>query len=206
MLRGYAPRDSTCPWLRGRSARCTDSSRASRSRPEAPRSHPPALRRGQQARLSARVAAAEAYHGGSLISSVVGNPLLARGGHGGQTGGQRVQAPADSARPTQSVCAGEEERPPVWLPQVRACSPGLLRDEEAVGSNPATPTAKRQVRGLCDRVAMVLGDELRDYRILFTWCMPAVEVLSAVHDGGRLPVAVFGTEARRRTVIRSLPR
>jgi hypothetical protein len=75
-----------------------------------------------------------------------------------------------------------------------------------VGSNPATPTAKHQVRGLCDRVATVLGDELRDYRILVTGDIPAVEVLSAVHDGGRLPVAVSGTEARRKTMIRSLPR
>jgi len=36
-------------------------------------------------------------------------------GHGGQTGGQRAQAPADSARLTQSVCAGEEEGPPARL-------------------------------------------------------------------------------------------
>ena len=27
---------------------------------------------------------------------------------------------------------------------------------------------------LCDQVAMVSGDELRDYRILFRWCIPAV--------------------------------
>ena len=34
-----------------------------------------------------------------------------------------------------------------------------------------------------DRVAMASGDELRDYRILFRWCIPAVEALSAVHGG-----------------------
>jgi hypothetical protein len=39
---------------------------------------------------------------------------------------------------------------------------------------------------------MASGDELRDYRILFRWCIPAVEALSAVHDGDRPPVAAFG--------------
>jgi hypothetical protein len=34
-------------------------------------------------------------------------------GHGGQIGGQRAQAPADSARLTQSVSAGDDEKPPV---------------------------------------------------------------------------------------------
>jgi hypothetical protein len=53
-------------------------------------------------------------------------------------------------------------------------------DEEAVGSNPATLTAKHQVRVLCDRVAMASGDELRDYRILFRWCIPAVGAFSTV--------------------------
>jgi len=47
---------------------------------------------------------------------------------------------------------------------------------------------------------MVLGDELRDYRILFTWRIPAIEALSAVHDGGRLPVTASGTETRSTTV------
>jgi hypothetical protein len=32
----------------------------------------------------------------------------------------------------------------------------------------------------------------------FRWCIPAVRVFSAVHDGGRLPVAASGTETRRR--------
>jgi hypothetical protein len=45
---------------------------------------------------------------------------------------------------------------------------------------------------VCDRVAMVLGDELRDYRILFRWCIPAVEAFSrfavVVICGLRLPV------------------
>jgi hypothetical protein len=36
---------------------------------------------------------------------------------------------------------------------------------------------------------MALGDELRDYRIVFKWCIPVVEAFSAVHGGGRLPVA-----------------
>ena len=29
-----------------------------------------------------------------------------------------------------------------------------------------------------DRVEMALGNELRDYRILFRWCIPAVEAFS----------------------------
>ena len=36
-------------------------------------------------------------------------------GHWGQIGGQRAQAPADSARLAQSVCAGDDEKPPVRL-------------------------------------------------------------------------------------------
>ena len=36
---------------------------------------------------------------------------------------------------------------------------------------------------------MVLGDELRDYRIVLKWCVPAVEAFSAVRGGGRLLVA-----------------
>jgi hypothetical protein len=43
---------------------------------------------------------------------------------------------------------------------------------------------------------MALGDELRDYRILFRWCIPAVGAMSAVHGGGHLPVAASGTETR----------
>jgi len=48
-----------------------------------------------------------------------------------------------------------------------------------------------------------LGDQLRDYRILFKWCISAVEAFSAVHDGGRLPVAASGTETRPTTVMPS---
>src|SRR5437763_15576091 len=53
---------------------------------------------------------------------------------------------------------------------------------------------------VCDRGAIAVSDQLRDYRILFTWCTPAVEALSAVHDGGRLPVAASGTKTRSTTV------
>jgi hypothetical protein len=49
---------------------------------------------------------------------------------------------------------------------------------------------------------MVLSDELRDYRILF---IPAIEALSAVDDGGRLPVAASGTETRRRPCCQADP-
>ena len=59
---------------------------------------------------------------------------------------------------------------------------------------------------VCDRVAMASGDQLRDYRILFRWCIPAVGVLSAVHGGDRLPVASSGTETRPTTMMRSLQR
>src|SRR6266568_2761328 len=59
-------------------------------------------------------------------------------------GGQRTQALVGSARPRQSVCAGEEELPPLYFAQIRVYPLDLLRDEEAAGSNPATPT---QVRG-----------------------------------------------------------
>jgi hypothetical protein len=48
----------------------------------------------------------------------------------------------------------------------------LLRDEEAVGSNPATPTAKHQVMGVHDRAVMASGDQLRDYGILFYRALP----------------------------------
>ena len=82
----------------------------------------------------------------------------------------------------------------------------LLRDDEAVGSNPATPTVKHQLRGCVRLSAMASGDQQRDYRILFRWCIPAVEVLSAVHDGDRLPVAASGTETRPTTMMRSLQR
>jgi hypothetical protein len=41
---------------------------------------------------------------------------------------------------------------------------------------------------------MASRDELRDYRIVFKWCIPAVEAVSAVHGGDRLPVADSGTE------------
>ena len=75
--------------------------------------------------------------------------------------------------------------------------------EEAVGSNPATPTAKHLVRAVCDQVAKALGDELRDYRILFTWVQPCLGAFSAVHDGGHLPVAASGTETRPTTVTPS---
>src|ERR1700710_264852 len=59
---------------------------------------------------------------------------------------------------------------------------------------------------MCDQVAMASGDQLRDYRILFRWCIPTIEVLSTVHGGDRLPVAASGTETRPTTMIRSWQR
>ena len=44
------------------------------------------------------------------LAALVHTPPLA-----GDHGGQRTQAPVGSARPTRSVYAGEEERPPFWL-------------------------------------------------------------------------------------------
>jgi hypothetical protein len=79
-----------------------------------------------------------------------------------------------------------------------------IRDEEAVGSNPATPTPKQQVKAVCDRCAIASGDQLRDYGILFRWCIPAVEAIS-VGDGDRAPVVASGTETKPKTVIPSLP-
>lgn len=64
---------------------------------------------------------------------------------GGQIRGQRVQAPADSARLPQSVCAGEEERPRCGFAHIRACPPGLLRDEESVGLDPIIRPLVRRV-------------------------------------------------------------
>jgi hypothetical protein len=56
-------------------------------------------------------------------------PYLSR--RGGQNGGQRTQAGANSARPAQSVCAGKRSGPRFGLPQIMAYPLNLLRDEGA---------------------------------------------------------------------------
>jgi hypothetical protein len=90
----------------------------------------------------------------------------------------------------RDASAGQYGRSPLvralWL---------LLRDEEAVGSNPATPTPKRQVKAVRDRVAIASGDELRDYRILSGGASLPLRS-SAVPGGDHLPVAASGTETR----------
>jgi hypothetical protein len=57
-----------------------------------------------------------------------------------------------------------------------------------------------------DEVAMVLGDELRDYRNLFTGDIPAVEAFSRFTVVVVYRLRASGTETRSMTVIRSLPR
>ncbi len=61
---------------------------------------------------------------------------------GSQQGSQYSWAAQDGTRQRQDVCAGEMF--PAPLSQIPPDPPALLRDEEAAGSNPATPT---QVRG-----------------------------------------------------------
>jgi hypothetical protein len=88
-----------------------DSSRAARMSP-CRTSISSASAWARAARLSAWPAVAVAERKLSLIMVGIGGPSPARGGHGGQNGGQRVRAPADSPRPTRSVFAGEGQRPP----------------------------------------------------------------------------------------------
>jgi hypothetical protein len=95
---------------------------------------------------------------------VIGDPSRPRA-RGGQTGGQPAQAPADSARPTQSVCTGEGEGSRFGFAQTRAYPPRLLRDEEAAGSNPATPTEKFQVDGMIAK----RGDHVIDRLLAIRW-------------------------------------
>jgi Recombinase len=68
------------------------------------------------------------------LSQQVGRNRVARlagraaGATGAKTGANVLRAPADSARPTQSVCAGESEGTPrLGFAQTRAYQPRLLR-------------------------------------------------------------------------------
>lgn len=64
-------------------------------------------RQGANGKAGARPAAAVAYRELSLIKVVIGAPISPEGATGSQKRSQRAQAPSDSARPTQSVLAGE---------------------------------------------------------------------------------------------------
>jgi hypothetical protein len=62
--------------------------------------------------------------------------------------GANVFRPRPTQRDPFRASAQVRKRDPRFgFAQIRACPPGLLREEEAVGSNPATPTAKHQVKG-----------------------------------------------------------
>jgi hypothetical protein len=62
--------------------------------------------------------------------------------------GANVFRPRPTQRDPLRAFAQVRKRDPRYgFAQIRACPPGLLRDEEAVGSNPATPTPQNRMSG-----------------------------------------------------------
>jgi hypothetical protein len=83
---------------------------------------------------------------GSLISKCH-RYLSPEGATGAKPGANVFRSWPTQRDPLRPFAQVRKRDPRFDFAQIRACPPGLLRDDEAVGSNPATPTVKRLVRG-----------------------------------------------------------
>jgi hypothetical protein len=97
------------------------------------------------ARLGARVAAAEAYREGSLISKCHRQPSSPEGTMGAKPGANVFRPRPTQRDPLRAFAQVRKRDPRFGFAQIRACPPGLLRDEEAVGSSAVTRLLVRRI-------------------------------------------------------------